>query len=55
MFRTIIDLALLAAAATLVGVGIAGYPDIHGGVLAGLIAVAALLLAPIGTRSAVSA
>lgn len=50
MFRTVIDLALLAAAATLVIVGIVAYPTIPAGVLAGLIATAALLLAPVGTR-----
>lgn len=54
MFRTVIDLALLAAAATLVIVGIVSYPAIPAGVLAALIGVAALLLAPVGTRSAVS-
>ncbi|SIO86162.1 hypothetical protein [Nocardiopsis sp. JB363] len=51
MFRLLFDLLLLAAAATLVVVGIASYPDIHAGVLAGIIAAAALLLAPIGTRT----
>lgn len=51
MFRTLIDLSLLAAAATLVVVGIISYPDIHVGVLAAFIAVAALLLAPVGTRT----
>lgn len=54
MFRTFIDLALLAAAATLIIVGIVAYPTIPAGVLAALIGVAALLLAPVGTRSAVS-
>lgn len=56
MFRTVLDLALLAAAASLVGVGIATYPEINPAVLAALIATAALLLAPIGNRTgAVSA
>ena len=54
MFRSVIDLALLAAAAMLVIVGIVSYPDIPAGVLAALIGVAALLLAPVGTRSSVS-
>src|SRR5699024_4216690 len=50
MFRIIIDLALLAVAATLVIIGIASYPAIPVGVLAALVAAAALLLAPVGTR-----
>lgn len=50
--RTLFDLFLLAAAAVLVVVGITSYPEIHVGVLAGIIAAAALLLAPIGTRTA---
>lgn len=49
--RTTLDLLLLTAAAILVGVGIAHYPNISAGVLAALLVVAALLLAPIGTRT----
>lgn len=54
MFRAAIDLVLLVAAAMLVIAGLVSYPDIPAGVLAALIGVAALLLAPVGTRSAVS-
>ncbi|MGW9635026.1 hypothetical protein [Nocardiopsis alba] len=51
MLRNALDLLLLVAAAALVVTGIATYPDINTGVLAGLVVAAALLLAPIGGRS----
>lgn len=49
--RTVLDLLLLIAAAVLVVAGIATYPNIHAGLLAGLLAAAALLIAPIGRRT----
>lgn len=49
--RTTLDLLLLTAAAILVGVGIAHYPNISAATLAALVVVAALLLAPIGNRT----
>ncbi|MFC9941336.1 hypothetical protein [Nocardiopsis alba] len=49
--RTFIDLLLLVAAAVLVVAGIVTYPNVHAGLLAGLLAAAALLIAPIGRRT----
>jgi len=52
MFRTGLDLFLLALAAVLLVVGLAGYGQISPGMLMVMLAVAALLLAPVGTRTA---
>lgn len=52
MARTTLNLALLAAAAALVVTGILTYPAIPGGVLAAMIAVAALLVATSGRDTA---
>lgn len=48
MFRTALDIVLLATAAALLIAGIAAYPDIPTWVLASSIGVAALLVAPVG-------
>lgn len=54
MFRTMLNVVLLAVAAALVVAGLATYPHIPVGVLVGMIATAAVLLLPIG-RTAVGA
>lgn len=48
MFRPIVDLVLLAAAAALIIAGFVTYPDVPVGVLAAAIGVAVLLIAPVG-------
>lgn len=48
MFRTALEVVLLAAASVLLIGGIAAYPDIPGWMLGCAVAVAALMVAPVG-------
>jgi len=52
MFRLGLDLFLLALAAVLVVAGFAAWDQLTPGMLMVMLAVAALLLAPVGTRTA---